>query len=231
MSNSTAWQHIYERSSFGNKYARSYLVSLFHERVKPELLKHKVLEEINVLDFGCSLGANSKIFKDMNVNIYGIDISEKAVKECIMGGIGDDFHFKAANLLNPDITLTSLFGNVKFDFIIASECMYYFKNSERRLLIDKFIDAMEDHGIFFVSTPTYECSLYREFKDIGKDENGMVDIDKSGSIKEKLSVNLPYDISEMKRMYEPFRVMDVLITDEQMYSGIHEIEYNMLAHK
>ncbi len=89
MDNSTVWSDVYDTSDFGNKYPSSYLVSLFHSRIKPILLKSKNnLREINVLDFGCSIGANSKVYQDLGINTYGIDVSERAI-ERLIGGVSE----------------------------------------------------------------------------------------------------------------------------------------------
>ncbi len=211
----------------------SYLVGLFHTRIKPELLKHKPLHEMKVLDFACSIGANSVIFKNLGVEVFGIDVSEKAIEKCIQGGykLGDGRHFKAVNLLDPGVELKKLFNGMMFDLIIASECMYYFKNKERRDLLTQFMDVIEPHGIFYVSMPTYDFPLYRGYKDVEKDSDGMVEIKESGSISEKLSVNLPRSRNEMISMFEPFKMIDLLVTDEPRFSDHPEREYHMIAKK
>lgn len=86
MNNSDTWNGIYEQTDFGNKYPLSYLVSLFHARVKPEILKTKQLEDANVLDFACSIGANSRVYRDLGMNIYGIDVSMNAINKAVQWG-------------------------------------------------------------------------------------------------------------------------------------------------
>lgn len=230
MNNSKTWQDIYENTDFGNKYASSYLVTLFHRRVKPELLKYKKLTEMNVLDFGCSLGANSAIFKNIGMNTFGIDVSERAIEKIISNG-EDSTHFKAANILSEDTNLSSLFGSIKFDFIVASECMYYFKNEERGKILDQFYRSMDKRGILYANMPTYETSLYGKYKEIDKDQDGMIEVKESGSISKCLFVNLPRDEIEMISMFKPFKVVDLMKTDERIYSDVPMIEYHLLAIK
>lgn len=230
MENSEIWQDIYADTDFGNQYASSYLVTLFHRRVKPQLLMNKKLSEVNVLDFGCSLGANSAIFNKLGINTFGVDVSEKAIEKLIRGG-GDAAHFKAANILSEGINIRSLFGDIKFDFIVASECMYYFKNEERNKILDEFYGSMDRQGMLYVNMPTYDTPMYCEYKETSKDSDGMVEIKESGSISKRLSVNLPRNEKEMREMFKPFKAIDLMITDERIYSDKPMIEYHLLAVK
>jgi len=231
MDNSKTWSELYDHTSFGNKYPLSYLVSLFHTRVKPEIQKRKPLEDGNVLDFACSLGANSKVYQDLGMNVYGIDISKTAIAKAIWGGIGDDNHFKAANLLEPELKVGDLFLGVKFDFVIASECLYYFKNDERRELISKLSDAMSEEGIFYANMPTYDFSIYQAYKEVPKDADGMIEVRESGRISSSLMVNLPRNKDEMVSMFEPLKAIDIMTTDNRLYSDVPMVEYHILAKK
>lgn len=233
MDNSNTWIDIYDTTDFGNKWASSYLASLFCGRIKPMLMERtgKEASDINVLDFGCSMGANAQIFKTLGMNVYGIDVSSKAVSSCMKCGLGDSSHFKAVNLLNGRGGVKEVFYGVRFDFVLASECMYYFTNRERSFLVKEFYQSMSDAGILYVSMPSYDCSLYREYRTHDKNENGMIKIKKSGSIQHELSVNLPEGRKEMKEMFLPFRAIDLLVTNMQRFSNVDEIEYHLIAEK
>ena len=58
MNNTVAWNNIYDKTGFGNKYPSSYFVTLFHRRIKQLIIQGRTLEQIKVLDFGCSYGVN-----------------------------------------------------------------------------------------------------------------------------------------------------------------------------
>ena len=192
MDNTSVWFEVYDSTDFGNKYPFSYLVTLFHRRIKPELVKNKNLKDLKILDFGCSYGANSRVFKDLNCEVFGVDISPKIIDKCIEFGLGDCNHFKCENLLNYS-SLDEVFEGVKFDFILASECMYYFTNSEQDKLINMFYNSLSENGIVYASYPTFDTLIYRDYADCNKDENGMIEILQSGSIEHNISVNLPYN--------------------------------------
>ncbi len=231
MNNSESWNMIYDTSDFGNKYPSSYLLSLFHARIKPLLLSQKSpITDINVLDFGCSIGANSKIFRDLGINTYGIDVSESAIHRLCLKD-GDEKHFKAANLLDSSTSLQNIFPNIRFDFVVASEVMYYFTNKERALIIEKIADAMNNEGLIYISMPTYDFPLYKEYKSVPKDKDGMVTIQESGRIKNKLLVNLPRNKEEMIAMFNPLKVIDLITVNTPLYSEEQMTEYHLLAQK
>ena len=226
------WRIIYDTSSFGNRYPSSYLVSLFHARIKPLLLERKSgLERVNVLDFGCSIGANSAVFTALNMNVYGIDVSESAISRLVKNGVGDQEHFKAVNLVNQELELDDVFPDTKYDLIIASECIYYFSNSERQRLLEKFIKAMNDGAILYVSMPTFDMSLYRAYKNVPKNHDGMIEIKESGRIKRALWVNLPKNIEECKEMFNQFQIIDIMTVNMPLYSDDDMIEYHLIASK
>ena len=122
-------------------------------------------------------------------------------------------------------------GGVTFDFIVASECMYYFTDKERRILNGKFQAAMNENGLIYINMPSYDSPLYIMYKDIPKNLNGMVKVSKSGRIDNTLDVNLPDSIEGLKEMFCEFKVVDVVTTDMPLYSGERNIEYHMIAQK
>ena len=229
MNNSAAWSNIYETSDFGNLYPSSYLVSLFHSRIKPLLLQKNNLQDVNILDFGCSIGANSVVFQNLQMNTYGIDVSVKAIERLHSNKIGDNEHFKAANLLDSELEIDDIFPGVKFDCIIASEIMYYFKDAERTMILNKFSKAMNKDAIIYVSMPSYDMALYNAYKEVPKDENGMVEVKESGRIKDTLWVNLPRTIEDVSKMFKPFKTIDILTTNLPVRSNENMIEYHLIA--
>ena len=169
------------------------------------------------------------IFKDLNCEIYGIDISPKTIQSCIENGLGDSDHFKCVNLLEKE--LDDVFPGVRFDLIIASECMYYFKNDEHDILLDMFERSLGKNGVFYASYPTYDTLIYRGYKSIPKDEDGMIEVMQSGSIDHNLFVNLPYSADELKKKYDRFTVLDVMETNLPLSSIENEKEYHIIVQR
>lgn len=232
MNNSNIWRNIYDTTDFGNKYPSSYMVSLFHARIKPLLMDEKKnLSQIRVLDFGCSVGANSIVYQNLGMETFGIDVSEKAIERLIDSGIGDTQHFKALNLLDGEVEINDVFCGVRFDYVIASEIMYYFKNEERIKLLDKFMRAMNSNAVLYVSMPTYNMPLYSKYGNVDKNSDGMIEVSESGSIKSSLLVNLPRNIDEAEDMFKPFRLIDIMTVNTPLFSGEDFVEYHLLLQK
>lgn len=226
MDNSKEWEKIYAETNFGNKYASSYLVSFFYNRIKPILLK-KPVEKINVLDIACSLGANSKIFAECGMNVFGIDISDDAVAKARKNV--PTARFENYNLLE-NVCLKDVFG-VTFDLIIASACMCLFTDKERCIINHKFLEGLETGGLIYINTPTYETEAYNMYKGIEKDKNGMVKVNSIGSVHNTMQVNLPSSIEEFKTMFKEFHILDIVTTDTPIYSGRHQVHFHLLGQK
>ena len=232
MNNSKSWRNIYDTSEYGNRYPSSYFVSLFYTRIKDLLLNdNEVIDDKNVLDFGCGVGANSRMLCEIGMNTYGIDVSPRAIERLLgFGGIVHKEHFKVVNLLS-DIRINDVFDNVKFDLIFASEIMYYFSNYEQKTLITKFMDVMKPGAILYASIPTYDLSVYKDYKDIPKNEHGMIEVKETGRIKDSLWVNIPRNKEELEGMFSPLEIIDIMTVDMPMYSDIAMKEYHLLARK
>lgn len=209
--NSTTYEQSYI-DSWGNRYTDSNWVSIFHRIVKPYL---KTKNEVNVLDFGCSLGANSRFFDDLGYNVYGIDVSETAIKNCIeLNGFKKD-RFQAVNLLIDD-KLHNMF-NVKFDIIFASEVLYYFNDSDLKKLLNIFDENMNEKGLFMASMVNYNHPYYKKYKTNNKRK--FTNVSDSSTIKESLYVNILNDNNDLIELFDTFEckniVSDLLKFDEE----------------
>ena len=230
MNNSKAWYEVYDQTDFGNKYPFSYLVTLFHRRIKPVLTKDKKLADLKVLDFGCSYGANSIVFQNAGCEVFGIDISPKTIEGCIAKKLGDSDHFKCMNLLSCE-SLDEIFPGVQFDLIVASECMYYFTDREHRELLDKFVRGLSPNGMIYASYPSFDTLIYRNYAATERNADGMIEIAQSGSIEHNLFVNLPDDQEDLRKRYAGFQIIDILQSNLPVFSSENEMEYHVIAQK
>lgn len=219
-SNVSSWKSIYEEGTFGNKYPSSYLVSLIFRLIKDKLPMDN--QTVRVLDFGCSFGANAKMLRDLGFEVYGIDISDIAVKHCIEKCGFDKNHFKAINLLEVDDVKT-IFG-IEFDLIIASECLYYFSQRDLNRLFDKFNQMMTDKAVIYGNMQTFNYGFYKGCKEKGPNEDGMYRIETSGAADKPLYVNLVEGKDDTRKIFECFDVLYVLRHLEEVddeYETIH----------
>jgi SAM-dependent methyltransferase len=198
--NSKAWSKVYETTDFGNKYPTDGLVSLYYHFIKERLagLPHP----IKVLDFACSHGANAKFFVDLGFEVYGIDVSEKAVSYCVQEQGFDCKRFAVCDVLEEDVWISEMFG--KFDLIVASECLYYFSQNDFYRLLDKFHECMEEGALIYANMHTWNHQLYREYQEIKPNDEGMVEIKTSGTAELPLWVKIVEDKEEMRRLFHCF---------------------------
>ena len=105
--------HQIEKNHFWFKARRKYIIQLLKSQPK----------HINILDIGCSSGLLLKELINIGFepdNLFGIDISSIAIKNCKKNGLG--------NTSVMDAQCIEL--NKTFDVIIASDCLEHIENDE-----------------------------------------------------------------------------------------------------
>ena len=105
-----------------------------------------------ILDIGCSSGILLKELTRIGFklnNLYGIDISENAIRNCRRSGFENTFVMDAQNM--------SLYLN--FDIIIASDCLEHIEDDEKALC--NWNNLLNSNGIFIIFVPAF-MSLWSE---------------------------------------------------------------------
>lgn len=220
--NSKTWEEIYENSNFGNRYPSSYLVSLYYRIIKNQIVLH-TNRPIKVLDFGCSFGANSKMLMDAGCDVYGIDISTVAIDYCVNELGFDKSKFRVCNVLENNFSIEKEFG--KFDLIIASECLYYFTKGDLDILLKKFQDSLYEDGIFYTNMSTYHHELYKDYKEVEPDKDGMTRVESSGTADQPLFVRLIHNKEEMRMVFSCFKEITTLRTICEMTVENESLHY------
>lgn len=128
--------HDVEQTHFWFKARRNYIINLLKDYPK----------EINILDIGCSSGILLRELAasgfDQN-NLYGIDISEKAISNCKRNGLQNTFVMDAQK-----ITLEK-----QFDVIIASDCLEHLQDDLKAL--ENWHSLLKEDGVLFVFVPAF----------------------------------------------------------------------------
>jgi SAM-dependent methyltransferase len=128
--------HDVETHHWWFKSRRNYLLELLKDKPK----------DSKILDIGCSSGI---FLKDLEMlgfnpeNLYGIDISEKAIANCKANGIKNCFVMDAQN-----ITL-----NETFDLIIASDCLEHLQDDGKAL--KNWKSLLKIGGKMYVFVPAF----------------------------------------------------------------------------
>jgi SAM-dependent methyltransferase len=111
-----------------------------------DLLKDAPKDSV-ILDIGCSSGIFLKDLERLGFkieNLFGIDISEKAIENCKNNGIQNAFVMDAQKIELP----------IKFDVIIASDCLEHLKDDVQA--IKNWHDLLKTGGMLYVFVPAFQ---------------------------------------------------------------------------
>jgi trans-aconitate methyltransferase len=128
--------HQVETEHFWFKSRRRYINSL---------LRHEAKDK-SVLDIGCSSGILLNELHALGFsksNLYGVDISEKAIENCKKNGIENSFVMDGAK-----IEL-----NRQFDIIIASDCLEHIENDAEAL--SNWYSQLKKNGTLYIFVPAF----------------------------------------------------------------------------
>lgn len=100
-----------------------------------------------ILDIGCSSGIFLKYLEQLGFkieNLFGVDISEKAIENCKENEIQNVFVMDAKN-----ITLSE-----KFDIIVASDCLEHLQDDTKA--IQNWKELLKTEGKMYVFVPAFQ---------------------------------------------------------------------------
>lgn len=125
---------------------RKYLLDLLRDAPKDSL----------VLDIGCSSGIFLKDLERLGFkkeNLFGIDISEKAIANCKTNGIQNAFVMDAQNIHLAE----------KFDIIVASDCLEHLQDDS--VALKNWYELMKTGGMLYVFVPAFP-SLWSQHDEV-----------------------------------------------------------------
>ena len=100
-----------------------------------------------IIDIGCSSGIFLKDLEQLgfkNENLFGVDISEKAIANCKNNGIQNAFVMDAQNIILKE----------KFDIIIASDCLEHLQDDVKA--INNWNELLKTGGKMYVFVPAFQ---------------------------------------------------------------------------
>lgn len=176
------------------------------ETIIPEMLKARPNRVIKILSAGCSTGEepftlsmllNNKNIK-ANINIVGIDISQKALETAQSGSYRKisltfraidqyflkkffdlkDENYKLKDEIKNTVTFKnlnlfdrlSLVMNEKFDIIICRNVMIYFNKTYKNQLVNNFYNNLSPDGYLVLSNTESLNDMQTDFKIIRKNK-------------------------------------------------------------
>jgi len=116
-----------------------YLYKIYSQIIK---LNIKNTAQTKILDIGCADGSFANFLAHKGFNVYGIDISEEAIKKASVFGI------KASQC---DIEQGLKFKDNYFDIIIASEIIEHLYDTD--YFLEEIKRVTKKYGYLFISTP------------------------------------------------------------------------------
>lgn len=128
--------HDIEKKHFWFASRRSYIIGLL--KTFPKNCK--------ILDIGCSSGILLNEISALGFdkeNLFGIDISEKAIINCKANGIKNSYVMDAQNIQL----------NTTFDIIIASDCLEHLENDNQAL--KNWHQLLSGNGTLMVFVPAF----------------------------------------------------------------------------
>jgi len=129
-----------------NKAAREYARSRIGTEDMAELEKFRKLLEYGskVLDVGCAAGRDTRILKDMGLDVFGVDLADKLIA--------------IAKKSNPDITFALAdmrqlpFEDGAFDALWVSAVLHHLEKTGMQTALQEFNRVLAPHGILYVHT-------------------------------------------------------------------------------
>ncbi len=155
------YREVVRATAFSDEM-KKFRITQFKRLVQRHSLKGK-----KVLEIGCGCGEYSEIMMQSGMNIYGIEYSEDAVKECIRKGlnVSQAFIENSSNILdsapfnmffmlnflehlpNPNLTLEGIYNNLANDATGIIEVPNFDMILQRNL----FTEFIPDHLCYFTN--------------------------------------------------------------------------------
>lgn len=152
----------YEIMANAEKWHWWYL--LLHEKTIYTLEKNFSTKTISILDAGCGTGELlAKLEHKGYKNIYGFDISDKAIEYAAKNS--------SAQIVKGDLKNTEqLFPNNQFDCIVCNDALYFLSKEEIKNTLSSFAKKLTPNGILIVNLPAYNALKGSHDKAVGINE-------------------------------------------------------------
>ena len=131
--------HQVEKKHWWNCSRRDFIYKLIHA--------NKTDKGIKILDIGCSTGILIEgLFKLTSAEIFGIDVSDNAIKACRERGL---INTRVMNGEKLD------FENSTFDIVIASDCLEHIKDDQKAL--KEWYRVLKNQGKLIIFVPAFNA--------------------------------------------------------------------------
>ena len=154
-------QDLYKIQNLYNKLAKEYAKTFSGEhekKPKDQEILHRFSIEIGdrepVWDFGCGPGQTTKYLKNLGIEISGLDLSGKILKQART--IHPEIHFKKGNILELEFKNDSIAGVVAFYAIV------HFTEEQVEIACREVFRVLQPGGIFLLTYHIGEETIHVE---------------------------------------------------------------------
>jgi len=148
-------EHLYD--TVAEEYAETF--SGEHEKKpKDQEILHRFSQEIGdrrpVWDFGCGPGQTAKYLKNLDIEISGLDLSEKILEQART--IHPEIHFQKGNILELEFESDSIAGAVSFYAIV------HFTEEQVEIACREVFRVLQPGGIFLCTYHIGDKTIHLE---------------------------------------------------------------------
>lgn len=206
MSNKDAYDKKYQ-SGYGIYYPDGHVIRFYEKFLKYELGIDGSLQQ-KLLDFGCGNGTHLAYFKTKGFDVYGIDISETAIKTA--KDRFPEIKDKIAVTQHHD-SIMSIF-TTKFDVIFSNQTLYFLSNTELNLRLSQMYEMLLPGGIVYFTMMGAENYYYSLSKPV-ENGDGLRSVTVTGRLNQTLYINFTHNIDELEKKFGLF---------ETYYTGFYD---------
>lgn len=151
--NNKLYERYHSKTSIQKKYPKE---NNFTHYYSFKALKKYLENARNGLELGCGAGTNLLFLAKYNINITGVDISEKAILNCVESS--KYLGIRKAKFINDDVLKFK--SKVKYDLIVCFEVLEHLRNDTA--CIKLIHGLLNNNGIALISVPSKNSLFYKQ---------------------------------------------------------------------
>lgn len=204
--NKKTYDKKYE-AGYGIMYPEGHIIRFYECFLKYEYgITGKRKEKL--FDFGCGNGTHSLFFCRKGFDVYGCDISKLAIEQAKQRCPSGKFE-----TIESGQRINNLFGETRFDIIIANQSLYYLDDSCFQSTLEDIYDMLVPGGlVYFTMMGTksyyYDCADTKKY-------NGLQKVTLTGRLNETSYIRF---INNEKELMKIFNLWDCLWIGFYSYS-------------
>lgn len=150
--NKKLYEKYHSETSIQKKYPKENNFTHYYSFM---IIREYLKNVRNALELGCGAGTNLFFLAKHNINITGVDISEKAIFNC--NESAKYMRIRKAKFINEDIL--KFRSKIKYDLIVCFEVLEHLQNDIA--CINLIYGLLNNNGTALISVPSKNSVIYR----------------------------------------------------------------------